>query len=127
MASCVYCKTETERYENGTPICIACASGISGSQPQSDDSPILLKLLQEVQEATDRLNSAVKDFGVVLNDIPSGVPRPDSTFRVAQISSELSTARASMMRANRRLNDFLSRGIIPEDLRPRDSSGDPQG
>jgi len=123
MASCAYCKTETELYENGTPLCIACAAAISGAQPPSGDSPIRLKLLQEVQEATDHLNSAAKAFGVVFKDIPSGMPPPDSTLRVSQISSELTTARAAMMKAHRRLNEFLSRGMIPEDLKPGESSG----
>jgi hypothetical protein len=117
MAECAYCKTETELYENGTPICIACASAKDGDPgPSFRSSPVQQKLLQEVRQATDRVNEAAEGFSQIVKDVPSNVPAPDSTFRITQASHELSTARAQMIRAHRRLNEFLSRGVIPEDL-----------
>ena len=118
MAECAYCKAETELHENGTPICVGCAGAKGGNpRPSSADSQIRLNLLQEVRQATDRVNAATESFSLILQDIPSDVPHPDNAFRITKASRELSTAREEMMRAHRRLNDFLSRGVIPEDLK----------
>lgn len=126
MAECFQCKTETELYENGRPICIGCAGAKDGNPvPVSGESQIRLELLQEVRRTTDRVNAAAEQFSLIIKDIPSNVPPPDSTYRIAQASRELSTARAEMMRAHRRLNDFLSGGVIPEDLE-QSSSGSPR-
>jgi hypothetical protein len=114
MAQCVYCKTETELYENGTPLCVMCAGARAVSpQPSSAESQIRLSLLQEVRQATDRVNAAAESFSVIIQDIPSDVPHPDGTLRITKASHELSAAREEMMRAHRRLNDFLSGGVIP--------------
>lgn len=118
MAKCAYCKTETELYENGTPICIDCAAAKEGGSPAgSGETQIQFKLLQQIRYATDRVNAAADSFGRIMKDIPSNVPPPDSTSRITQASRELSTARAEMMRAHRRLNDFLSHGVVPDDLK----------
>jgi hypothetical protein len=118
MAQCVFCKTETELYENGTPICVVCADAKAvNGRPSSAESQIRLNLLEEVRRATDRVNAASESFSMIIKDIPSDVPHPDGALRIAHASRELSTAREEMMRAHRRLNDFLSRGVIPEDLK----------
>jgi hypothetical protein len=118
MAECAYCKADTELYESGTPICIVCAGAKSvNAKPSSPASQIRLNLLQEVRRATDRVNAASESFSMIIKDIPGNVPHPDGTLRIAQASRELSIAREEMMRAHRRLNDFLSRGFIPEDLK----------
>jgi hypothetical protein len=125
MAECAYCKSETELFENGTPICVSCAAAKEGDpRPSFGSSDIQQKLLQEVREATDRMNAAAEGFSLILKDVPSNVPSPDSTFRITQASHELSAARAKMLRAHRRLNDFLSRGVIPEDLDQAGSGSD---
>jgi len=117
MAQCAYCKTETELYENGTPVCVACAGAKAVSpQPSSAESQIRIHLLQEVRQATDRVNAAAESFSGIIKDIPGDVPLPDGTLRITQASRELSAAREEMMQAHRRLNDFLTRGVIPEDL-----------
>jgi hypothetical protein len=127
MAECAYCKTETELYENGTPICVRCAAAKECNPgPSFGTSNIQGKLLQEVRQATERVNAAAEGFSLILKDVPSNVPAPDGTFRIKQASHELSTARAEMMRAHRRLNDFLSRGVIPEDVDPADSGVIPE-
>ena len=118
MAQCAYCKTETELYENGTPICVVCAGAKAvNPRPSSSESEILPNLLREVRQATDRVNAAAESFSAIIKDIPSDVPHPDGTLRITNASRELSTAREEMMRAHRRLNDFLSRGVVPEDLK----------
>lgn len=115
MAECSYCKAETELYENGAPICLVCAGAKDGTI--QDSSGVQLKLLEEVRQATDRANAAAESFSSIIKDIPSDVPHPDGVFRITQASRELSSARAELLGAHRRLNDFLSHGVIPEDLK----------
>jgi hypothetical protein len=118
MAQCAYCKSETELHENGTPVCVACAGAKAvNPRPSFTESQILPNLLQEVRQATDRVHAASEKFSAIIKDIPGDVPHPDGTLRITQASRELSTAREEMMRAHRRLNDFLSRGVVPEDLK----------
>lgn len=118
MAQCAYCKAETELYENGTPICVVCAGAKAvNPRPSSAESQIRLNLLREIRQATDRVNAASESFSMIIKDIPGDVPHLDGALRIAQASRELSTAREEMMRAHRRLNDFLSHGAIPEDLK----------
>jgi hypothetical protein len=119
MTECAYCKAETELYEKGTPVCVVCA-GAKTVQPRLPvvDSQIHLKLLQDVRRATDRLNEASESFNAIIQDTPGAIPHPDGTLHITKASRELSTAREEVMRAHRRLNDFLSRGVIPEDLIP---------
>jgi hypothetical protein len=131
MAHCAFCKSETELYENGTPICVHCAEAReAGSVPRlgSDHSPpgVELKireiLRQEVLETTATLKELSEEFNALLNAIPSGVPYPDGTHRIQLASRTLSAARKDMIRAHSRLNDFLSRGVVPEEL--KQSAGD---
>ena len=118
MAECAYCKTETQLYENGTPVCVECAGAQAiDSRPSSAEAQIRLMLLQEVRQATDRVNAAAQRFNLIIEDVPGNVPHPDGALRITQASRELSKARAEMMVAHRRLNDFLSRGVIPADLK----------
>ena len=118
MAQCAYCKAETELYENGTPVCLVCtAAKAVDPRPSPAESQIRLKLLQEVRQATDRVNAAAESFSCLIKDIPSDLPHQDGALRITHASRELSTARAEMMAAHRRLNDFLSRGVIPDDLK----------
>jgi hypothetical protein len=117
MARCAYCKAETELFENGTPICVTCAGSKSDARLVSGESQIQTELLEAVKHATDRVNAAADSFSFIMRDIPSNLPPPDSTSRITLASRELSTARAEMMKAHRRLNEFLSRGVVPEDLK----------
>jgi len=118
MAECVYCKTETELYENGTPICVRCAAAKAVNPRLSFADPrIRLNLFDDVRKATDRVNAVAESFTSIIKDIPSDVPQPDGALRIAQASRELAAAREEMMLAHRRLNDFLSRGVIPDNLK----------
>jgi hypothetical protein len=101
MAQCVFCKTDTELYENGTPICIVCADAKAvNARPASAESQTRLNLLQEVRRATDRVNTASESFSMIIKDIPTDVPHPDGALRITKASRELSTAREEMMRAH---------------------------
>jgi len=61
----------------------------------------------------------VRFYGVfkTMGKIPSGFPHSDGSQHIHNVSHELSTAGKDLMRAHTRLNDFLSRGIVPEDLK----------
>ena len=50
------------------------------------------------------------------NQYPSGLPHPDGTHHIQDASRKLIVARKAMGRSNTRLNDYLDRGIVPEDL-----------
>ena len=111
MARCSYCAQETELYEGGIPVCLACS-----------DTPILQKktfharLIEELAEATAEHNAATVAHKRVMWEIPSATPHPDGVQRIHSVSHELSVAKERLARAHSRLSDFLDRGTIPEDM-----------
>jgi hypothetical protein len=60
---------------------------------------------------------SVGELGLERRVIPSFIPPPDGTQRIHNASHKLTEARNTMMKAHRRLNDFLERGTVPEDLK----------
>jgi hypothetical protein len=91
MALCAYCKAETELYDGGVPICVQCSNAREAKRkPPASEHEIRTTLLQHLTEATKRNHEA---------------------------SRELAVARSELMKAHNRLNDYLSRGIVPEDLK----------
>jgi len=74
-------------------------------------------LVGRIVEATKRVNAASDAFDSVISQTPSGLPHPDGTQRIRNASHELDIARKEMMKAHTRLNDFVERGILPEDLK----------
>jgi hypothetical protein len=73
-------------------------------------------LQQELKAATERAASASAAFLDVTSQVPSGLPHPDGTQRIRNISHELAHARTELMRAHSRMDAFLVSGIAPEDL-----------
>lgn len=49
--------------------------------------------------------------------IPSGLQHSDGTQQIQNASRRLSAAWDRMMNAHTRLNDYLERGIVPDDLK----------
>jgi hypothetical protein len=118
MARCAYCKAETILYEHDVPICLECADEREVKHKRLEmERQVNTILKHDVTEATKRAHAASDAFEAIVADVPSGVPHPDGTQRIHNASRKLSTARQEMMRAHQRLHDFLSRGIIPEDLK----------
>jgi hypothetical protein len=74
------------------------------------------QLQQELKDATERAATASAAFLTVTSQVPSGLPHPDGTQRIRNISHELAFARTALMRAHSRLDQFLVSGIAPEDL-----------
>jgi hypothetical protein len=52
-----------------------------------------------------------------MGQFPSGLPYPDGAQRIKNASTNLTLARREMMRAHTRLNDFIERRVVPEDLK----------
>jgi len=88
MAACAYCGAETQLYNGGVPICLTCADR------------------HETKAKADH----IPDVRAILARDLTG------TLRIHDASRALSAARDEMMIAHNRLNNFLSRGIVPEDL-----------
>ena len=116
MARCGYCKSETELFDRGLPVCLDCANRLQTTQPSSAAEASLARLQRELKEATARAHQATDAFHAIMGDIPSSVPQPDGTQRINNVYRELSLARREMMRAHSRLTHFLDTGAIPEDL-----------
>jgi len=119
MAECAYCKADTFLYERGVPICLNCTQ-TRGLRPATDQE-IRIVLVRRIIEATKRVNAASDVFNTVIGQSPSGLPHPDGLQRIRNASHELDVARKEMMKAHTRLNEFVERGIVPEDL--KDGSG----
>ncbi len=118
MAQCAYCKTETFLFDRGVPICLECADEREAKRkPPETEHRIRTILKEALTEAKARSHAASGAFTAVVGDIPSALPHPDGTQRIHNVSRELSAAREEVMQAHTRLNEFLSRGIIPEDLK----------
>jgi hypothetical protein len=118
MAQCAYCKAETEMYVSDVPICIECSTAPQVKRkPPVSEHEIRDILHQHLLAATEQAREASEAFTAILADIPSGIVNPDGTQRIHNASRQLSVSRMEMMKAHNRLNDYLARGITPEDLK----------
>ena len=118
MERCAFCKTEdTALYENGVPICLKCVAAREAKSKKDYPASIHDILVRELTDATLQSESATTEFNAITSDVPSFIPPPDGTQRIHNASRKLSEAREQMMRAHHRLNDYLVRGIVPDDLR----------
>ena len=120
MAACAHCGAETELYSSGVPICLKCSDARESKakkKPPASGQSIRSILLDEIAQATARVNKASQDFFDVMGKIPSGFPHPDGTQHIHNVSRELAKARKDLMRAHAALDDFLTTGIVPTDLK----------
>jgi hypothetical protein len=115
MAECAFCKADTELYENGVPVCLACEHK---REAKNKLSAVRAVLVSDIVESTARVSAANEAFNKVLGQVPSGLPHPDGSQRIRNASSKLDAARKEMMSSHKRLNDFIEHGIVPEDLKP---------
>ena len=108
MELCACCHIgETALYENGVPICLECANARSGCKRPATDQEIRSTLLQDILELTARIDEASAEFDEVMRKIPSDLPHPDGVQRIKSVSAKLSTARQELMKAHRRLDEYL--------------------
>jgi len=120
MAKCACCNAETELYASGVPICIQCSYAAAAKcKPSFPKQAIEALLVNGVAEAMAQVRAASQAFDAAIREIPSGLPQPDGAQRIYNASCELAAARKEMMKAHTRLNDFIERGIVPENLQRR--------
>ncbi len=120
MATCQYCGAETELYEIGLPVCLKCSDQWESKvKPSVAPQEVQAALIEDVLEATALNSVASREFDLVMGQTPSGLPQPDGSQRIQNASRQLSKARKGMMTAHNRLNDFLTHGIVPEDVKRR--------
>jgi hypothetical protein len=113
MEPCAFCKVEeTALYQNGVPICLKCAD-----RREAKSKSVHELLARDLREAILLAESATTEFSAVTSDVPSFIPQPDGAQRIHNASRALSAARDEMMRAHKRLNNYLERGTVPEDLK----------
>jgi hypothetical protein len=118
MDKCAFCRTEeTELYEGGVPICLKCAVLREGNAKKDRPGVVHAILTRELEQAKFWAESAATEFNAVISDVPSFIPPPDGAQRIHNASRKLTEARQAMMKAHTRLNDFIERGIVPEDLK----------
>ena len=119
MALCAYCRTETFMYEGGDiPICIECSDARKAKWNASGLEHEIRNILhREFLSATECAREATESFDATIKAIPSGMPHPDGVQRIHDASRQVSVARVEMMKAHNRLNDYLSRRIVPVDLK----------
>ena len=117
-AECIFCQAQTELYVNSVPVCITCSETRQYKRkPPTRENSVLNILHRDLDVATERASAAAATFDAVTSEIPSGFPHPDGTQRIHNASREMSQARVGLMIAHNRLNDYLARGIVPDDLK----------
>ena len=119
MALCLRCGASTELHDNGVPVCLECSdAGDTNRKPPNSDQ-IRTALVGSMVEATRKVSEANQEFSETLGTFPSGLPHADGVQRSKNTSNKLNLARKETMTAHNRLNDFIERGIVPEDLKRR--------
>ena len=118
MALCYRCNVETFVHSDGIPVCVRCLDlKNSKRKPSQMELGIRTILVRRMVEAAARLSDATGTFMAVTNEIPSGLPHPDGIQRIQNAARELAVARKKVAEADAHLNDYLNRGIVPEDLK----------
>ena len=111
---CTHSQAE-KRLDSSIPICLKCWEARVTKREPPDQ--VRNTLIEGVLEAMALKNKASEAFEIVMGQFPSGLPSPNGSQRIKDASEQLSMARRGMMTAHNRLNDFLARGIVPEDLK----------
>ena len=71
-------------------------------------------LRDEFLTAKKDLEAASHALSALMREVPSGVPYPDSVYRIDSVSKNYAHALYRMMVAVRQLNEFLARGTVPD-------------
>jgi hypothetical protein len=71
----------------------------------------------ELLAATLEVLEAAETFKVLTRDIPGDLPRPDGTQSIINAFHKVEAARDGMMKAHRRVSEFIEHGIVPKDLK----------
>jgi len=77
------------------------------------------KLASDVARAKERYRQAQAEFKALVDDFPSRLPPTDGALVVRKAGQTEQDARKALTIAVKRLSDFATHGIVPEDLRER--------
>jgi hypothetical protein len=77
---------------------------------------ILRLLRDELKTAQQRREVASEHFDQTILEVPTGIPYPDNVQRILRASHEYTRTQEEMLMAVKRLNDYLSHGIVPPHL-----------
>jgi hypothetical protein len=75
------------------------------------------RLKNELDKARDEYETASRDFNLIINEIPSGIPQPDGDLRIRQAGSASRSAMRKYALALKRFSQFTLPGVEPEDLK----------
>jgi hypothetical protein len=89
--------------------------GLIERKPPTSESQIRNTLHEELWAATERAREAAEAFTAITGESPSGIPHPDDVHRIRDASRDVSLTRAELMRVHKRVQDYLLRGIVPDD------------
>ena len=91
--------------------------GLIERNPPTSESQIRNTLHEELWAATERAREASEAFIAITGEMPGGIPYPDGVQHIRDASRDVSLTRAELMRAHKRVQDYLGRGFVPEDLK----------
>ena len=119
MTICAFCESEAQLAIDGVPLCERCSGKPESviGKPKTDQQ-ISAALHREIQASTARAHAASEELIAIMGDIPSGLPQPDGSARIQNAAYALAAARNEVMKAHSRLNEFLTRGVVPGDEKP---------
>src|SRR4051794_1591919 len=99
MPKCTRCQTETELYENDSPICINCANQRTEPKPKPP-ARLRDRLFRDLVDATARVSADLRNFDELMDQLPS----MHSATRIKNASESLDVSRKELTRAHNRLN-----------------------
>jgi hypothetical protein len=118
MEHCIYCNTEAELSGGDAPICTKCLAKREKEYNSPPTEPEIRDALQaELLAAALRALEAWEALNSLTREIPSGLPHPDGTQQILNASREVTESRYKMMKAHRRVSEFIEHGTVPEDLK----------
>jgi hypothetical protein len=120
MARCAYCQADTDLHEGDIPICLTCSQAEDTASARLTEQQIRVKLFQDLIDAKAHSSEVAVRFNKVMSKLPTGFPHPDGAQRIKNVSQEMALARTELTNAHNRLNDYLARGAIPDDLKRSD-------
>ena len=101
-------------HKNPIPIT---EGGVGKLKPPESEKDFLDILIRHVVNATTFENRANEEFNAAMNQFPTGLPYPNGAQQIKTTSAHLLSARKMLEIARNRLDDFINKGSVPEDLK----------
>jgi hypothetical protein len=82
------------------------------------DPSVHATLVRELAQATRRVASASMELNAITRNFPHGIPPPRRTQSFENACRALGMAREEMRAAQKRVDDYINSGMVPDDLKP---------